>query len=84
VALAFVVVHLIFLGVAGWLASSDWHAGIPPISLVAVVAALVPLAVKRTWVGTERSGPARSALGVERLAHLPGPADQLLEPGVAP
>jgi hypothetical protein len=55
----FIVVHLIFLGVAGWLAPSDWHAGIPPISLVAVVAALVPWAVRRTWdQGREkRAGP---------------------------
>ncbi len=47
VALAFVVVHLVFLGVNGWLAPGDWQRGIPPISLVAVVAALVPLLVKR-------------------------------------
>jgi DMSO/TMAO reductase YedYZ heme-binding membrane subunit len=48
-ALAFVVVHLVFLGFKGWLAPGDWHGGIPPISLVAVVAALVPLLVKRKW-----------------------------------
>ncbi len=47
VALAFVVVHLVSLGVKGWLAPGDWQRGIPPISLVAVVAALVPLLVKR-------------------------------------
>ena len=47
VALAFVVVHLVFLGVKGWLAPGDWQRGIPPISLVAVVVALVPLLVKR-------------------------------------
>jgi DMSO/TMAO reductase YedYZ heme-binding membrane subunit len=46
-ALAFVVVHLVALGVKGWLAPQGWHGGIPPISLVAVVAALVPLLVKR-------------------------------------
>jgi DMSO/TMAO reductase YedYZ heme-binding membrane subunit len=45
-ALAFVVVHLIALGVEGWRVPSDWYAGIPPISLVAVVAALLPLLVK--------------------------------------
>ena len=49
VALLFVAVHLAFLGVNGWLTPGDWHGGIPPISLVAVVAALVPLLVKRTW-----------------------------------
>lgn len=47
VALALVVVHLFFLGIKGWLAPGDWHGGIPPVSLVAVVAALVPLLVKR-------------------------------------
>ena len=49
VALAFVVVHLVFLGFKGWLAPGGWHGGMPPISLVAVVAALVPLLVKRKW-----------------------------------
>jgi DMSO/TMAO reductase YedYZ heme-binding membrane subunit len=47
VALALVVVHLVVLGVKGWLAPQGWHGGIPPVSLVAVVAALVPLLVKR-------------------------------------
>jgi len=47
VALAFVVVHLVFLGFKGWLAPGGWHGGMPPISLVAVVAALIPLLVKR-------------------------------------
>jgi DMSO/TMAO reductase YedYZ heme-binding membrane subunit len=46
-ALALVVVHLVVLGVKGWLAPRGWHGGIPPVSLVAVVAALVPLLVKR-------------------------------------
>ena len=47
VALALVVAHLVVLGVKGWLAPQGWHGGIPPVSLVAVVAALVPLLVKR-------------------------------------
>ncbi len=47
VALALVVVHLVVLGVKGWLAPQGWHGGIPPVSLVAVVAAMVPLLVKR-------------------------------------
>ncbi len=47
VALAFVVVHLVVLGWRGWLAPEDWHGGIPPVSLVAVLVALVPLVVKR-------------------------------------
>jgi len=47
VALTLVVVHLVVLGVKGWLAPQGWHGGMPPVSLVAVVAALVPLLVKR-------------------------------------
>jgi DMSO/TMAO reductase YedYZ heme-binding membrane subunit len=47
VALALVVVHLVALGIKGWLAPQGWHGGIPPVSLVAVVVALTPLLVKR-------------------------------------
>ena len=47
IALALVVVHLVVLGVKGWSAPQGWHGGIPPVSLVAVVAALVPLLVRR-------------------------------------
>lgn len=46
-ALALVVVHLVAMGWKGWLAPQGWHGGIPPVSLVAVVVALVPLLVKR-------------------------------------
>ena len=47
IALTFVVVHLVALGLKGWLAPQGWHGGMPPISLIAVIAALVPLFVKR-------------------------------------
>jgi DMSO/TMAO reductase YedYZ heme-binding membrane subunit len=47
VALVLVVVHLVVLGIKGWLAPRGWHGGMPPVSLVAVVVALVPLLVKR-------------------------------------
>jgi DMSO/TMAO reductase YedYZ heme-binding membrane subunit len=47
IALVLVAVHLVILGIKGWLAPGGWHAGIPPVSLVAVVAALLPLVVKR-------------------------------------
>jgi DMSO/TMAO reductase YedYZ heme-binding membrane subunit len=50
VALALVVVHLVVLGYKGWLAPQGWHGGIPPVSLVAVVVAMVPLLVKRKLV----------------------------------
>jgi DMSO/TMAO reductase YedYZ heme-binding membrane subunit len=46
-ALTFVVVHLVALGFKGWLAPQGWNGGMPPISLIAVIAALVPLFVKR-------------------------------------
>ena len=45
-ALLLVVAHLVVLGLEGWLAPSGWNGGLPPISLVAVLAALVPLLVK--------------------------------------
>ena len=54
VALALVVVHLVFLGLKGWLAPKGWHGGLPPISLVAVVAASVPLLVKLKLVHEKR------------------------------
>jgi len=47
VALALVVVHLVVLGLKGWLAPKGWHGGLPPISLLAVLVALVPLFVRR-------------------------------------
>jgi len=49
-ALLLVVIHLVVLGLKGWLAPKGWHGGLPPISLIAVVAALVPLLVKRKLV----------------------------------
>jgi len=47
VALSLVLVHLVVLGWKGWLAPEGWHGGLPPISLLAAVVALVPLLVKR-------------------------------------
>jgi DMSO/TMAO reductase YedYZ heme-binding membrane subunit len=55
VALALVVVHLVVLGIKGWLAPKGWPGGIPPVSLVAVVAALVPLLVKRKLVHDKKA-----------------------------
>ncbi len=46
VALILVVVHLVDLGLAGWLAPRGWTWGLPPISLVAALAASVPLVAK--------------------------------------
>ena len=46
-ALGLVAVHLLALGWKGWIAPYTWQAWIPPISLVAVVFALLPILVKR-------------------------------------
>ncbi len=48
--LILVVGHLVVLGWNGWMTPGKWQAGIPPISLVAVTAALIPLLVKRKLV----------------------------------
>lgn len=50
VALVLVGAHLIALGLKGWLKPEGWPAWMPPISLVAFVATLVPLIVKRNLV----------------------------------
>jgi len=36
-ALIFGGLHLVFMGYSGWLNPSGWHAGIPPVSLVAML-----------------------------------------------
>ena len=58
--LVLVVVHLVVLGLKGWLAPGGWNGGLPPISLLAVVAALIPLVVKRRLV-REKQERARSS-----------------------
>jgi DMSO/TMAO reductase YedYZ heme-binding membrane subunit len=55
-ALALVVVHLVVLGVKGWMAPAGWNGGMPPISLIAVIVALFPLVVKRRQSSTARDG----------------------------
>jgi hypothetical protein len=50
------------LGLKGWLAPQGWHGGIPPVSLVAVVAALVPLLVRRK-LKHDRKARAREKAG---------------------
>jgi len=52
--LILVVAHLVVLGLKGWLTPKGWPAGFPPISLLAVVAALVPLIVKRNLIYERR------------------------------
>jgi DMSO/TMAO reductase YedYZ heme-binding membrane subunit len=47
VSLLLVAVHLVVLGVNGWMAPGHWTSGLPPISLFAFLAAVTPLVVKR-------------------------------------
>lgn len=49
-ALLLVSVHVVALGLKGWLTPEKWPAGMVPISLIAFVAAVVPLFVKRRLV----------------------------------
>ena len=60
VALVLVVVHLVVLGLKGWLAPKGWPAWIPPISLVAVIAASTPLIVKGLRIRENRQKDERS------------------------
>ena len=46
VALTLVVAHLVVLGVKGWLAPERWQWSLPPISLLAVLAAAFPILAK--------------------------------------
>lgn len=45
-ALSLVAFHLVALGLQGWLTPERWPAGLVPISLIAFVAAVIPLFVK--------------------------------------
>ena len=47
VCLSLVVAHVVVLGLRGWLSPQAWPWMLPPISLVAAVAAVVPLVVRR-------------------------------------
>jgi DMSO/TMAO reductase YedYZ heme-binding membrane subunit len=53
-ALILVVVHLVVLGLKGWLTPKGWPAGLPPISLISLLAALVPLVVKSSRIYAKR------------------------------
>ena len=53
--LTLIVVHLVFLGWKGWLTPGRWTAGLPPISLLAVLAALVPLIARQRAVSAAKN-----------------------------
>jgi hypothetical protein len=40
-AMLFILMHLFFMGYKGWINPSDWHGGLPPISLVSFVLFLI-------------------------------------------
>jgi DMSO/TMAO reductase YedYZ heme-binding membrane subunit len=53
--------HVLVMGLSGWFAPGGWPGSLPPISLVAFIAALIPLLVKLLWTVTARqSGSPRS------------------------
>jgi DMSO/TMAO reductase YedYZ heme-binding membrane subunit len=63
-ALLLVTVHLITLGLKGWLTPEKWPSGLIPISLIAFIIAVIPLVVKRiTVVEMERQRSERETEG---------------------
>lgn len=54
-ALLLTLVHLVALGLEGWLTPGSWPAAMPPISLVALVAASLPLLVRRSMARASRA-----------------------------
>jgi hypothetical protein len=39
----FITIHLVVMGLSGWLTVSKWHGGLPPISLVSVAMSVIAL-----------------------------------------
>jgi hypothetical protein len=54
VSLIFVLVHLIALGIFGWIAPYEWQWWLPPISLWAAAIATVPLILKLSLLRTKK------------------------------
>ncbi|MEM6570589.1 MAG: hypothetical protein AAF726_21565 [Planctomycetota bacterium] len=65
VALTLVAAHLVVLGLQGWLHPAKWSGGMPPISLVALVGAVVPLVVKRRTVRAKQAAAEERARRAE-------------------
>jgi hypothetical protein len=51
--LSLVVAHMVVFGLRGWMTPEKWPWGLPPISMLAVTAAAVPL-VAKVWSLLER------------------------------
>ena len=54
--LLMVVAHMVVFGLNGWSNPSGWPRGIPPISLLAMIAALIPILVKVFSVRRKSNG----------------------------
>jgi hypothetical protein len=52
--LALAAGHVLVMGFAGWMTPADWHAALPPISLIAFIAATVPVLIKLIHVISRR------------------------------
>jgi len=53
--LSLVVAHMVVFGVQGWLAPEKWPWGLPPISMLAVTVAAVPLVAKLWTLVTRKN-----------------------------
>jgi hypothetical protein len=51
------------MGFSGWLNPAGWPRSLPPITLLDVIAVLIPLLVKLLWISTSRSGGSRKITG---------------------
>ena len=72
-ALLITAVHLFVLGFKGWLTPEKWPWGLLPISLVAFVAAVIPLLVKRKLV---KEREARKKERMEAAGEAADPSTQ--------
>ena len=46
--------HVLVMGYSGWLAPAGWPGSLPPISLVAFIAAVIPVLIKLTGLATAK------------------------------
>ena len=50
--------HILVMGLSGWLQPAGWPGSLPPISLVAFIAAVIPVLVKLLWTVTAKPASA--------------------------